>query len=393
MVKEMGMTEDYKHTMVGVIPEDWVVISIKEITLDMMQGVNTAIDIPEYVEDGIPMLKANNIIDGEINFSTAEHISIKTYKRYSDRFKIKQNDFLFSNIGARLGTGSLMKRDIECSYAWNVMRIIPNQKNVSPDFLKCIMNSPFLFRQIKKNESGSGMGFVPKNILQNLQFPIPPNKSEQAAIATALSDTDALIENLEKLIEKKKNIKQGVMQYLLNPKKNWNEKQLGDVGIIQKGVQLNKDTLLPKGTYPVMNGGIEPSGYTELWNQEPDTIIISEGGNSCGYVNYIKSRFWQGGHCYSVHPKIHKRFLYHLLKFNEKNIMGLRVGSGLPNIQRKQINEFNISYPDSETQISIAKMLDDFEIEIDSLEQKFNKYTMIKQGMMQTLLTGKIRLV
>src|ERR1035437_208903 len=133
----MEVRKGYKQTEVGVIPEDWEVKSIKNVSIDMLQGINTAIDIPEYVEDGIPMLKANNIIDREVNFTTSDHISLNTYSKYSDRFKIKKNDFLFSNIGARLGTGSLMKTEIKSSFAWNVMRIIPNEKLVTPEFLGC----------------------------------------------------------------------------------------------------------------------------------------------------------------------------------------------------------------------------------------------------------------
>ena len=98
----------YKQTEVGVIPEEWIVVELKAVVVDMLQGVNTAIDKPEYVVSGIPMLKANNIIDQEVLFDGADHISPKTYAGYSDRFKLRKNDFLFSNIGARLGTGSLL---------------------------------------------------------------------------------------------------------------------------------------------------------------------------------------------------------------------------------------------------------------------------------------------
>jgi restriction endonuclease S subunit len=198
--------------------EGWENKSIKEISIDMLQGVNTAIDIPEYVHDGIPILKANNIIDGEVNLQTSDHISQNTFKGYSDRFKIKKNDFLFSNIGARLGTGSLMKKDIECSFAWNVMRIIPNTKLVLPEYLNCIMNSPVLFNEIKKNESGSGMGFVPKNVIQNITLPIPPTNEEQTRIATIFSDMDAEITALETKLEKYRKIKLGMMQQLLTGK-------------------------------------------------------------------------------------------------------------------------------------------------------------------------------
>jgi type I restriction enzyme S subunit len=74
-------------------------------------------------------------------------------------------------------------------------------------------------------------------------------------------------------------------------------KKLGDICEIRKGEQLNRSTLNDNEYYPVYNGGISASGYTSDWNQIENTIIISEGGNSCGFVNFIKTKFWQGGHC------------------------------------------------------------------------------------------------
>ena len=80
----------------------------------------------------------------------------------------------------------------------------------------------------------------------------------------------------------------------------WEEVRLGDVVKIYKGKQLNKSTLTKEGAFPVINGGIEPSGYTDNFNTLENTITISEGGNSCGFVNLITEKFWSGGHCYTL---------------------------------------------------------------------------------------------
>ena len=388
----MELKKGYKQTEVGVIPENWEVTDINSISIDLLQGVNTAIAIPEYVEDGIPMLKANNIIDGVVNFSTSDHISIKTYSSYSDRFKLKKWDFLFSNIGARLGTGSLLNKDIESTFAWNVMRIIPNPKLIYPTFFAHTMNSKIVNLQILNNISGSGMGFVPKNVLKGIKLPLP-SKIEQTAIAQALSDTDAYITSIEKLIEKKRQIKQGAMQELLKPKDGWVSYKLEEICVIKKGQQLNKNTLTQDGDFPVMNGGVSPSGFTSQSNQNENTIIISEGGNSCGYVNFIKTKFWQGGHCYSIETRLHTDFLFHLMKFKEKEIMALRVGSGLPNIQLKRLYTFHISIPEKTIQIELAEIFNSFDLEIKILIEKLNKIKALKKSMMQNLLTGKIRLI
>ncbi|MEW5844734.1 MAG: restriction endonuclease subunit S [Bacteroidota bacterium] len=174
----------------------------------------------------------------------------------------------------------------------------------------------------------------------------------------------------------------------------WNKIKLGNACLISKGQQLNKVDLEKAGDYPCINGGIEPSGYTDKWNTEANTITISEGGNSCGYVNFNRTRFWSGGHCYSLlelKDSIDVNFLYHALKGRESLIMGLRVGSGLPNIQQKALKEFEFDYPESKSeQTRIAQILSTADRAIAQTEALIAKYQRIKTGLMQDLLTRGI---
>ena len=226
-----------------------------------------------------------------------------------------------------------------------------------------------------------------------------PTVNEQKIIANYLSNVDNLINNFEKLIEKKKLIKQGVMQELLTSKKRlpgFNKEWSLESNIFKfvKGKQVSHQELDGFGKYKMYNGGISFSGLYPDYNYE-DKIIISEGGNSCGFVNYIKTKFWAGGHCYVIIScDLDKEFLYQLLKFNQNKIMSLRVGSGLPNIQAKNLSKMNFYFPTSkQEQIEIGKILTDMDEEINSLEQDLEKYKNIKQGMMEQLLTGKFRVV
>lgn len=175
---------------------------------------------------------------------------------------------------------------------------------------------------------------------------------------------------------------------------NWDKINLEDVCLIKKGEQLNKLDLESVGDYPCINGGISPSGYTEKWNTKANTITISEGGNSCGFVNMLKTNFWSGGHCYSlldVKNKIDNEFLYYALKGRESLIMDLRVGSGLPNIQQKAIKKFEFIYPKNKAeQKSIASILSKCDAAIAYTEALITKYTQIKTGLMQDLLTKGI---
>lgn len=175
---------------------------------------------------------------------------------------------------------------------------------------------------------------------------------------------------------------------------DWEERRLGEIATIKKGEQLNKSELAESGLYPALNGGINPSGYIDKWNTLGETITISEGGNSCGYVNYLKCNFWCGGHCYSlvnVKKGISNQYLFQALKANENLIMKLRVGSGLPNIQKKDIYSFKLHFPSFEEQQKIASFLSAIDEKIQQLSKEKKRLKSYKKGVMQQLFSQQIR--
>ena len=144
--------------------------------------------------------------------------------------------------------------------------------------------------------------------------------------------------------------------------------QLKDVVSVVKGKQVNGEELLEYGKYYVMNGGTEPSGYLDVCNTPANTISISEGGNSCGYVQYNTESFWSGGHCYSLIQKgqsVNYQYLYHFLKYKERDIMALRIGSGLPNVQKKDLERFEIRVLPTKQQNRVAEILEDVSAKCD----------------------------
>ena len=158
---------------------------------------------------------------------------------------------------------------------------------------------------------------------------------------------------------------------------------LSEICEISKGKQINGEFLSEKGKYYVMNGGTEPSGYYNNYNVEANTISISEGGNSCGYVQFNTSPFWSGGHCYTIQEiadNVDNLYLYHFLKSKEDAIMKLRIGSGLPNIQKKDLAMFKIKIPTVEQQKAISTFLSslerkaEIEERIQSAMQKEKQY-------------------
>ena len=138
---------------------------------------------------------------------------------------------------------------------------------------------------------------------------------------------------------------------------------LEDVCRIETGKQINKGNLLSEGNYPVLNGGISPSGYWHEYNTDANTIAISQGGASAGYVNYITTPFWAGAHCYVVFLKTEKvlyKFLYYFIKNNQEKLMNSKQGAGIPGLNRKAIYSLNIPLPPLPIQQEIVRILDTF---------------------------------
>lgn len=321
---------------------------------------------------------------------------------YSNGISNYHNEFKVKGPGVITGrSGTIGKVHYADGNYWphNTVLWVTDFKDNNPRFIYYL----YTYVNLEKFATGSGVPTLNRNDVHSFEV-LVPSCSEQKSIAEALSDTDNLIQSVEKLIDKKKKIKQGAMQQLLTGEKrlpgfsgSTTLVTLDDILSLNKGEQLNRSGLSSKGDYPVINGGVEPSGYTDGWNTLENTITISEGGNSCGYVNYLETKFWSGGHAYTVKLKsneIDQHYLYQLLKINESKIMALRVGSGLPNIQKKSLYEYKVRLVvDLVEQKAIAQVLSDMDSEIKALEEKLEKVKTIKQGMMQELLTGRIRLI
>ncbi|MGL2654125.1 restriction endonuclease subunit S [Helicobacter pylori] len=142
-------------------------------------------------------------------------------------------------------------------------------------------------------------------------------------------------------------------------------RKLGEVINILKGKQLNKELLLDYGKYPVMNGGIYASGYWNEYNTDCPKIIISQGGASAGYVNYMTSKFWAGAHCYTIElnlEKLNYKFLYYFLKNSQTILMKSQFGAGIPALNKADIETLTIPIPPLEIQQEIVKILDQFSL-------------------------------
>ena len=216
---------------------------------------------------------------------------------------------------------------------------------------------------------------------------INPCLEEQKKIAKLLSLLDERIATQNKIIEDLKKLKCAISENLFKDVKG-NIVMLSEICEIIKGKQINGEFLSESGKYYVMNGGTEPSGYYSDYNVEANTISISEGGNSCGYIQFNPSPFWSGGHCYTIQKiadNVDNLYLYHYLKSQEDAIMKLRIGSGLPNIQKKDLAMFKIKIPAVEQQRKISTFLSSLERKAEIEEMLLNAMKKEKQYLLRQM--------
>lgn len=152
-------------------------------------------------------------------------------------------------------------------------------------------------------------------------------------------------------------------------------KKLGDVCTVHTGSQLNRDDMIEEGLYPVVNGGKEFSGYTNSYNETANTITISQGGESAGFVNWLNTDFWAGAHCYVVehNDSVNRRYLYHVLKNMEREIRQSKQGAGIPGLNRGTLYKQIIPIPTLSKQSQIVDILDSFTASIDNLKEQINQ--------------------
>ena len=272
---------------------------------------------------------------------------------YDDEFDYQGEFLLTARVGANAGT--LYRHSGKVKISDNTVFLQGNNL----DFMYYALFN----YDLKKLSFGTGQPLVKASELKKLSLILPSSEKEKKYVGRFFEQIDNLI-----TLHQRKQIKQnlGVLPEKCCTKitNSWEQRKLGEIANIQKGQQLGKAEMSSTGTYYVLNGGMEASGFTNQYNTLANTISISEGGNSCGYVSLNLEHFWSGGHNYTLQNlKINTIFLYQWLKRQEKRIMALRVGSGLPNIQKSSLQDVYVKYSTTTEQQAIALFL----IKIDNL--------------------------
>ena len=399
MVDERKVPEGYKVTEVGVIPEDWDVQSLGTNSILKArigwQGLTTA----EYLTDGeYYLITGTDFVNGRIDWDNCYYVEKQRYEQ--DRnIQVRKKDILVTKDGT-IGKVAFIDQVMgRATLNSGVFTIRPLKSTYEPEYLYHILMSRVFRDFLDRLAAGSTISHLYQKDFVHFEFPIP-SITEQKAIAEALSETDNLIQSVEKLIDKKKKIKQGAMQQLLSGKKRlpefsgeWEVKKLGEIADVYQPKTISESDFTEDGYLVYGANGIV--GRYSFYNHEKWQMTITCRGSTCGTVNKTREKSWITGNAMVVNldnnNKVSKMFIYYFLRsYDFKNYI---TGSGQPQIVRGPLLTLEIKLPTVEEQKAIAQVLSDMDTEIEALEEKLEKYKTIKQGMMQELLTGRIRLI
>jgi type I restriction enzyme S subunit len=384
----MEVRKGYKQTDLGAIPDDWEVKEFVEVMDGFSSGQTPYRAIAEYYKGDIPW-----ITSGELNYNiitdTIEKITIEGAKEANLKM-IPKGTFLFAITGLEAaGTrGSCAITGIEATTNQSCMALYPKKDTLTTLYLYHYYvryGNELAFRYCQGTKQQSYTGYIVKR----LPIIIPPTIEEQTAIANALGDADALINSLEKLIEKKRAIKQGAMQELLRPKEGWKEKMLGEVLKVKHG-KSQKEVEDKSGIYPILGTGGLMSFTNHFLYDKPSVLIGRKG--TIDKPQYMDSPFWTVDTLFytEIFEGYSAKYIFYV--FNLIDWYSYNEASGVPSLNSKSIEKIEKSFPSFNEQTRIANILSDMDAEIEGLEEKLSKYKMVKQGMMQELLTGRIRL-
>ncbi|WP_435352862.1 restriction endonuclease subunit S [Emticicia sp. SJ17W-69] len=407
--------QNYKNSEIGIIPQDWEVRILKDLSEKIMVGIASAAT-HAYRERGIVMFRNQNIKSNHLDDNDILHIS-EEYEQIFKGKRLKSGDLLTARTGYP-GTTCIIPEKYENAQSFTTLITRPNTKAIESDYLCFYMNSEKGQAFFETNQIGGGQKNVNAGTLKTMPIPIP-TKAEQTSIANALSDADALISSLEKLIEKKRNIKQGAMQKLLQPKEGWEVKKLGEIGEFKNGINKGAEDF--GYGYPFVNlmdvfgiRKISNNLHLDLINsteidrkvydlKQGDVLFIRssvkpEGvGLTCLIERDIENTVFSGFiiryRDYGTLSNEFKEYCFSTSYFRNRVIASSSVSANT-NINQDSLKNLVLHYPKSkEEQTHIATILSDMDAEIEGLEAKLEKYRAIKLGMMQELLTGKTRLV
>lgn len=429
----MELRPGYKQTEVGMIPEHWTVRNINGLLEDgsilgHLDGNHGEL-YPrswEFKDNGIPYIGANDFLDGFVSFKDCKYLSIERSKQFR-KGVAKDGDVLFAH-NATVGPVALLLTSYDyIILSTTVTYFRCNEAKLNNIYLKYDLQSPYFVKQYQSVMAQSTRFQVPITTQRKLLLIVPP-LPEQHAIAAALSDLGAMISRLDLLIAKKRDIKQAAMQQLLTGKKRlpgyngeWVKKKLGDIGeITGAGIDkkskpgevpvrlvnfldvFHKDFIYSKDLNHWVTAPVAQAQRCEVKRGDIFFTPSSEMRFDIGISAVAMEDIPDAGYSYHIDRlrlfedwDLRFRTYIFKTKYFLDQAETICEGSGKRYvISLTKFREMSIYYPPNKfEQAAIATVLSDMDAEIDALEQKRDKTCDLKQGMMQELLTGRIRLI
>ncbi|WP_206813123.1 restriction endonuclease subunit S [Paradesulfitobacterium ferrireducens] len=389
----------YKKTVVGIVPEDWEINTIESAS-ERIGDVDHR--MPQSVDYGIPYIMTGDFfgVNG-MNFAKAKKISTEDFYLLSRKIRPEKGDIIFARY-ASIGAVRYVETERPFIISYSCVIIKPSA-SCNAVYLYYIFQSASMQKQINFAVNTGTQKNVGIGSLKNFFLPLP-QYSEQTAIANALSDVDAYIAALEKLIAKKRAIKQGAMQELLTGKRRlpgfegeWVEKPLREVALDIRTGKKNNEDKTSNGNYPffVRSQQVET---IDSYSYDGEAIIVPGEGNIGEIFHYIVGKFDFHQRVYKVSdfaPDYCGKYVYYQMKMSfGKHALENTSKATVDSLRLPVFHEFMVNLPPTKgEQEEIAIVLSDMDAEIDALTAKLNKAKYIKQGMMSELLTGRIRLV
>ncbi len=411
--KMKNKTTTYQQTEVGLIPSDWVVKTLGEI-FEFKNGLNKE---KEFFGYGTPIVNYMDVFRNAGIYKSDIVGKVFLTPQEIKNYEVRMGDVFFTRTSEtieEIGITTVVLEELDNTvFSGFVLRGRPKKSILELSFKKYCFSSTAVRKEITTTASYTTRALTNGRLLSNVKIPVP-SKSEQTAIATALSDADALISSLEKLIAKKRNIKQGAMQKLLQPKEGWETKTLRELAKYRRGsfpqpYGLDKwydDT----NGYPFVqvydvddNFRLKDETKRRISKDAQEMSVYIEKGSviitlqgSIGRIAITQYDAYVDRTLLFFESFIvpFDKFFFMLSIFRLFELEKEKAPGGIiKTITKEALSSFKISYPKIEEQTKIATILLDMDAEINALETKLEKYKKVKLGMMQNLLTGKIRLI
>lgn len=401
LTQNTPVKSECKHS-VRDIPRKWEIKNmVNNSTIKARigwQGLTTQ----EYQKNGkFFLVTGTDFKDEKINWDNCVFVDEKRYSQ-DKNIQLKQGDVLVTKDGTIGKIAYIDNLLLPATLNTGIFVIRPINKDYLSLFLFYILCSDYFDKFLNKLKAGSTINHLYQKDFVNFDFIAPPYP-EQEKITKILSDTVNLLEQLDYLITKKKNIKQGAMQDLLTEKKRlsgFNKKW--DSDIIQKCAKIttgskNTQDKINEGKFPffVRSQKVE---RINTYSYDGEAVLTAGDGVGTGKVfHYINGKFDFHQRVYKISDfdeRLEGYFFYlYFSNYFFGRIMSMTAKSSVDSVRKDMIENMIIPLPEKKEQIAIAKILFDMDLEIKELEIKKEKYIMIKNGMMQKLLTGEIRLV